>query len=177
MEFNKSIPTLFEAGRRSQGQAFGALVEMAKAMATDDVLLEETLADHELTYFNGMHSSFTEAYKEGGIPKYNAYWLSGGMESVAIDFGLDYRKVGSRLHVNGLPPSYRTAKSVVLRAIAEGLDIGDKGKTALEKEIAAKKEPADPNVTAMRYADLIARAWDGLNYTTRDAIQHKIGAL
>jgi hypothetical protein len=163
-----------------QYHAFGKATEGAYNKLRDDVdrkikeevsipqLKEYLYTEVEAPYMRAFHNwaPITAVRNNKGRWKSDSYLLGMSFEQQVKDHGLNYEVVpanknrGECLKVEALPNGYKSAKSVLLRAHEEGIEITGKGKTALNKEsIAARAKArapvalvADPLEDALRLA-------------------------
>ena len=88
--------------------------------------------------------------------KYDSYLLTPDWETALTDKGLVWKRLPptktrpERLKVEALPNGYKSAKSVILKALKAGVDIEGKSKSALVKEAKEPKPPLDKDALLLR---------------------------
>lgn len=125
----------------------------------------------EIEYMNHFHAVLdTYSMDKNGEWKFNRYQVPSPLEDVLKDNSLRYRKQDNgKLSVEGLPSSYRTAKSVIGYAIDEGVPYETMGKTEIEKTKAGTAQ-LTPEEKVDRAVSVIRREWDALSQEKRDDV-------
>ena len=86
-------------------------------------------------------------FKKDGTLKWNGFMVE---EWYAVDKGWDYTLRRGKAFIHTLPGAYKTAKSVLGRALDSDLDITGAGKTDLEKRMSVSKNDFEKAVEYAR---------------------------
>jgi hypothetical protein len=154
----------FEAHEMSGRIAFDTLKRMAEGHSTQEGFFD-FLKPGEQEYIDSKFAG----YELGG--KTNAIQMT---VSEAEAGGFQYTRMkGGKVRVHILPAKWKTAKSVIGRAIDAGVSYSDMGKTEIEKVLKDKAEPKSAWDKAKAGFSQVYQAWGSLSDAERDALRTK----
>lgn len=149
----------FEGAKVLEGQAFPTLRAQADGCASS-VEFFDRLKGGERQRVADKFGSLSYIFKGDGTIKWNGFSMP---ISEAEDMGLDFTVRRDKAFIHTLPAAYKTAKSVLGRAIDMGMSVDGRGKTELEKAIRARSIGKNDFEKAVEYARRLRKLKDTLS--------------